>query len=121
MCDLFRGLTLLHLFEVHTLNCIKHNTNTICYFFLLLLKYYGTFSYYIGKCTNMVLLPKEKVLCATKTKKTYTQKGMATNGTILLICKPRHLKFKMSLPKECYYVFRNEQGVPVYSVIPIIC
>ena len=53
----------------------------------------------------MVLLPKEKVLCATKTKKTYTQKGMATNGTILLICKPRHLKFKMSLPKECYYVF----------------
>ena len=42
----------MHLFEVHTLNCIKHNTNTIWYFFLLLLKYYGTFSYYIGKCTN---------------------------------------------------------------------
>lgn len=52
LCDLFRGFTLMHLFEFHTLNWIKHNTNTIWYFFLLLLKYYGTFSYYIGKCTN---------------------------------------------------------------------
>ena len=50
--DQFRDLMLMHSFEVNTLNCIKYTTNSIWYFFLLLLKYYGTFSYYLGKCTN---------------------------------------------------------------------
>ena len=49
-CDLFRGLTSTHLSEVHTINCIKHNTNITGYFFLLLIKYNGTFSYH--KSTN---------------------------------------------------------------------
>ena len=50
--DLFKGLTLMHLFEVHTLNCIKYSTKIIWYFSLFLLEYYGTFSCNIGKCTN---------------------------------------------------------------------
>ena len=41
----------MFLVELHFLNSIKQNTNNIWYFFPKLLKYYGTFSYYIGKCT----------------------------------------------------------------------
>ena len=49
-CDLFRGLTSTHLSEVHTINCIKHNTYIMRYFFLLLINIMVLFP--IIKSTN---------------------------------------------------------------------